>query len=128
MEKKFSTPLANFEISDGIVYSVYLPDKVNLEQVKEHARIMLEELKDGAPFLTIADISQADRSNEKEARDYLSTPELNALSKATAVIADSMLARISANLYLRFAKNATPAPTKFFSTKEEAITWLQQFK
>lgn len=128
MVKKFSTPLANFEVSDGIVYSVYLPDKVNLEQVKEHVRIMLEELKHDAPFLTIADISKADRSNEKEARDYLSTPELSALSKATAVIADSMLARISANLYLRFAKNATPAPTKFFSTKEEALDWLQQFK
>jgi hypothetical protein len=126
MVKKFSTPLATFEVSDGVVYSIYLPDKVNLEQVKEHVSIMLAELKEGAPFVNIADISKADRSNNKELRDYLNTPELNALSKATAVVADSIIARISANLYLRFAKTTTP--TKFFATKEDALVWVQQFK
>lgn len=128
MVKKFSTPLAIYEVSDGVVYSVYVPDKVNLEQVKEHVRIILAELKEGAPHLTIADISQADRSNNKELRDHLSTPELSALSKATAVIADSIIARISANLYLRFSKNQSTAPTKFFANKEDALVWLQQFR
>ena len=126
MDKKFSTPLANFEIADGIVYSKYLPHKVNLEQVKEHVRIMKAELPPYAPLLSIADISDADRSNEKESRDLLNDAELNSISKATAVVASSMIARISANLYLRFAKSSTPI--KFFATKEEAVVWLKQLK
>lgn len=55
--KKFSTPLADFHIKNGIVYGTFFGMSPTLEQAQQHVKILLGELKDNAPFLAITNVS-----------------------------------------------------------------------
>jgi hypothetical protein len=125
--KKFSTPLSDFHIKNGIVYSTFYAGEVTVEKAKAHVRIMKEELKDIAPFLGLVDISKSDKSaNNKEVRECLNDPELNEMTTATALVADSILIRMGGNLFIRFTKR--DKPISFFANEAAALKWLEQYK
>jgi hypothetical protein len=123
--KKFSTPLADFYIKNGIVYGTFFGISPTLEQAQEHVRIVKEALKDGAPFLSITDISAA-KSSSKEVRECLSSQDMVSLMKANALIAGSVIGRMMGNLFVRFSK--MDKPISFFSNEAAALKWLEQYK
>lgn len=125
--KKFATPLADNYVKNGIVYATFLPGEVTVARAQAHVNIVKEELKDMAPFLVLIDISKSDKSaNNKEVREILSDQELNEMTIATALVADSVLIRMAGNLFIRFTKRTKPM--SFFSNEADAVKWLEQYK
>jgi hypothetical protein len=124
--KKFSTPLADFHVKNGVVHSKMLPVTATLERAQEHVRMIKEELRDMVPFVGLADISLADRSASKAVRDCLNDKEMEKMSSATAILSDSFLTRTVGSLFVRFSKVQTPVV--FFSNESEALKWLEQYK
>jgi hypothetical protein len=125
--KKFTTPLADNYVKNGIVYATFLPGEVTVARAQAHINIVKEELKDMAPFLVLIDISKSDKSaNNKDVREILSDQELNEMTIATALVADSVFIRMAGNLFIRFTKRANPM--SFFSNEADAIKWLEQYK
>lgn len=59
---------------------------------------------------------------DKEAREFSSSEEGLQFSKAEAFVINSLPHKIIANFYMRV--NNPSVPTKFFSTKQEAVAWL----
>lgn len=123
---KFKTPLAEFEIKNGIVYSKFVVVSATLERAQEHVRIIKETLAPMAPFLAITDISNSDRNATKEVRDCLNDKEMERLNKATALIANSMLTRMAGNLFIRFSSVAVPVA--FFSNEADALKWIEEHR
>lgn len=124
--KKFSTPLADIEIKNGIVYAMHSHAEVTVEHARKHVQLMKENLAPLAPFLMVADINNSTKSISKEVRDCLNDKELERMSKASALIANSLLTRLAGSLYLKFARILTPI--SFFSNEDEARMWLMQYK
>ncbi len=60
-----------------------------------------------------------------ELLNVIAKNENNPYSKADAFVIKSMAQRILANFYVKIHK--PERPTKFFSSKEDAITWLNQY-
>lgn len=58
----------------------------------------------------------------KEAGVYSALPESNRFTKASAVLIESLAAKLLLNFYLQI--NKPPVPTKGFNTKEAAFKWL----
>ncbi|MEO6303167.1 MAG: hypothetical protein ABIP51_08340 [Bacteroidia bacterium] len=56
---------------------------------------------------------------------HLSKNKNNPFSKADAFVITSLAQKILANFYLKFQHHERPV--KFFTTKNEALTWLEQF-
>jgi len=61
---------------------------------------------------------------EKEAMEFIST-EANKFGIADAFVIRSLPQKIIGNFYLKFHK--PKIPTKLFTSKEKAITWLKTF-
>ena len=60
----------------------------------------------------------------KEVRDYLSE-EMPKITKAIALISNSPLGRMVANLFFNIKKQ--PYPVKMFNNEQEAREWLKQY-
>lgn len=71
----------------------------------------------------ILDVTNAS-PNTKETRDY-AAKELPKLVKAMAMISNSALGRMVANLF--FGLKPPPYPAKMFSNEREAKEWLKQY-
>jgi hypothetical protein len=125
--KKFSTPLANVEVKNGIVCSTFLPIEITVEQMQTHVRTMKQELQEMKSFLALIDISQANKSiNNKPIREVLNDKELDDMVAAMALVANSIFVRMAGNLFFRFSKRVKPI--SFFSTEAEALKWLEQYR
>ena len=124
-EKKFSTPIGDVTLKDGIMYVYQYPVEATLEQAKEHIAMLREELKEHLPLPALIDIKDM-KSTKKEVRDYLGGSDLIPIVKATALITGSGLSKIVGNLFLQFSK--PNFPTKLFSDEAKAAEWLQQYK
>jgi hypothetical protein len=62
----------------------------------------------------------------KEAGIYSALPESNRFTLASAVLIETLAAKLLFNFYLQI--NKPPVPTKGFTTKESAFKWLLSFK
>lgn len=62
---------------------------------------------------------------EKEAREYMASSACEQHFKAKAFVLRSLSQRILANFYIKI--NRPSVPTRFFSNKVEAISWLKSF-
>lgn len=71
----------------------------------------------------LLDITNSSPSS-KEVRDY-AADELPKMAKAIAMISNSALGRMVANLF--FGLKPPPYPTKMFSNEQEAKEWLKQY-
>lgn len=61
----------------------------------------------------------------KGARDFSASPEGLKHSLAEAYVLKSLAHRLLLNFYIKFNKPAVP--TKYFTTKQEAIAWLLKY-
>lgn len=95
-----------------------------LEITKEHMvslRAMLKELG-GGKKLPLYVYSMEFLPIHQEARDYIATAESSDYTLANAIKIDTLAKKIVFNFLLRFSHPIVP--TKAFSNKEEAFSWL----
>ena len=110
--------------SDKIIHIHYLIDDMTLENSKK----ILDFTRTNSPwkisplFLTGGDFM----SQDKESREYNSSPDVLQHCSAIAFLSDSLAKKLLANFFISI--NRDKIPMKFFKTEEEAYKWLSQFK
>lgn len=108
---------------DGIVCSISKKSSPqSLEEVKDIIATFKKLIGDNKICL-LADASNSSEST-KEVRDYIAL-EFPKFIKAIAILSDSALGKMLANLF--FKLKTQPYPTKMFNNEKEAKEWLQQF-
>lgn len=63
---------------------------------------------------------------DKEARDNGTKPEIQAYTKAAAIVLNSLAHRIIANFIVKVQR--PPVPTRSFNTLEDGLGWLNRLK
>ena len=115
----------DFFIEDGIL--VGIPKKkfhITMEVVKQLYESRLE-VCNGKEYPTLIHINSVEYVN-KELRDFHDNVSSIVGATAWAFVTPAKISQILINLYLTAMK--TLVPTKYFSNKEDALKWLQNFK
>ena len=124
--REFKTTTFWIEDDPDILFFNYAPKiEIDITVAKEIIKSRLEYTR-GNSMLTLIDFSNV-KSVTKEARDYMNDPEggLKGILGG-AFLSDNAVSTLFINLYLRINKPVVPA--KFFTKKEEALTWLKAIK
>lgn len=122
--KSKKTSYCEMSVVDGVLHLVY--DNLDLLNLSDARQIVKERLEfcNGVIYPHLFDISKVKKSS-KEARDYMAD-EGNDLVSASALIVNSSVVKMLANFFITV--NKPKSPTKMFTSKDEAISWLSQFK
>lgn len=124
--KKIETPHVFFHIEDEILFCSYKKDLViDLETARAIVRDRLS-FTEGKTYPILIDFSNL-KSVTKDARDYMNKPDggLKGLSGG-AFLTTNVVTNMFINLYLKINKPTIPA--RFFTNREEAISWLKGLK
>jgi hypothetical protein len=92
----------------------------------KHLKAQYEFFKsryDGKTKFSILVESGYDSTLTKEAREYTSLPETNAMTKATAVVVKSLAERLIINFIINIISRQAMT-LRLFDTKENAMNWL----
>ena len=112
-------------IENGIVLcDVKQGVNMTLEEGKENIKAILE-ITEGKRSPVLVDITKS-KGITKECRQYYSSEEVANVQSAVAMIVDSAFTKMIANFFIGL--NKTLFPLKMFTNKEEAISWLSEFK
>lgn len=84
-----------------------------------------DELCGGKPHTTLF-IAGNYSSLSQEARAFASTKEAYGAAIAKSIVANSLSTRLMGNFFIRF--NNPPAPTRVFTTEEDAVAWLNEMR
>lgn len=98
-------------------------DMVDLEIAKTCVKDRLEYTGHKS-YPSLFDITRIKQST-KEARDYMAN-EGNEHVSASAILISSPMLKMTANFYIMV--NKPKNPTRMFTEKESALTWLAQYK
>jgi hypothetical protein len=112
-----------------------LEPQIILLQVEENALLELDDvlqmhknnlkLSKGQRFSVLLDTRKSYFSTSAEALRKLSSKEFQEIRKATAIIVDSLAARLIGNFFKSLQSRRSP--TRLFNTIEEALIWLRKF-
>ncbi len=105
-----------------IVISLKDKSVLETEDIAEIKEIDLELTK-GEDYVVVA-ISGDYTSISKDAREFLVSNPMEKKRKALAFVINSLSHRILGNFFIKV--NKPSAPTKIFTTKEEAIIWAKK--
>ncbi len=119
----FENDCAKYWIDGAIFFVEIKPVVLDLEmaQLGLNDRIKLCE---GVSYPTLIDLTKIKRTT-KEAQNYLGSPKGSESITAGAFYTKSNIGKVVGNLFLTFQKPL--APTKIFTNKEKAISWLSNF-
>ena len=111
---------------DGIVVSTHSP---NNRQTRADAQENVRAMKALCDSIGVAKCPllvdmRHNRDLTTAARDYYSSEEALGCICATALLTDSSLSRIMANLFIRLSRSHEPI--LMFTSEERALTWLTQ--
>lgn len=112
---------------NGIIF-IKLKDNLQVEvedSMKQHA--FLKSKFDGINKHIILVESGLYTSISKEAREFSTKPEVNEMTRATAVIVKSLAHRIIINFIINLT-NQQKMKMRMFEDKQKAINWLLSFK
>ena len=113
-------------IENGIIHEIF---KSNLEilNIEKAKQIVTDRLKvsNGITRPIFADISNM-VSVDKASRKYLAEGDAMKYLSATAILVDNPITKFAAGIYIRIDKPSIP--TKFFTDKALALTWLERYK
>ncbi len=90
-------------------------------------RAFLKSRFDGKTKFSILVESGNDSTLTKEAREYTSLPETNAMTLATAVVVKSLAERIIINFIVNITSRQA-MKIRLFDHKEQAVKWLLSLK
>jgi hypothetical protein len=119
---EFPTSTVWFD-DDGILWSI---SKKAPQPTMEESLLQLEEFKKltgGKKLCMLADVTQSVETN-REMREF-AAEELPKIIKAIAMVSDSAMGKMLANLFFNLKKQ--PYPVKMFNSVEEAHKWLKQY-
>lgn len=124
-------------ITDRISTVEYWDNGIIFFSLKDHAKIELEDAKlhyeylkrryDGQTKYKILVETGRYTDITKEAREFSSRPETNAMTLASAVIVKSLPHRIIINFMINMTRRQK-MKMKMFDKKEKAIEWLLNLK
>lgn len=120
--KEWPTSTTWFD-ENGILYSV---SKKAPPSTLEEARQTMEEFKKmigDKKVCMLVDVTHTNDSS-REMKDY-AAEEFPKLIKAIAMVSDSALGKMMANLF--FTLKTQPYPTKMFNNEQDAKDWLKQY-
>lgn len=66
------------------------------------------------------------RSQSREARDYLSSSEIEPRFAAVALLIASPVSQVIGNFFMRL--RTQPVPTRLFDDEHQAVEWLLEFR
>lgn len=105
---------------DGVLQLVWKRGTV-LEAADVHAAMaMVNELADGAEYPMLIDISNT-QAVTRRARSVFS---VKCAASRIALLGSSPVNRVIANFAM--ARRTLPCPTRFFTSRNEALSWLLQ--
>ncbi len=111
---------------DGIIEAMYKPGlrEIDLAITKQVVKDRLEASKGVSRplFIDMNKVVDVDQAS----REYLSDGDGIKYLNATAIMVKNQVTKFLANIFIRF--NTPKIPTKFFTKKEDALRWLEQFK
>ena len=106
--------------AEGVLHLVWKPGTV-LEADDVHAAIAkVNEIADGAEYPMLIDITNT-QTVTRQARSAFS---IKCAASQIALLGSSPLNRVVANFAM--ARRTLPCPTRFFTSRDEAMNWLQQ--
>jgi hypothetical protein len=106
--------------SEGVLHLVWKPGTV-LEAVDVHAAMeKVNELADGAEYPMLIDIS----NTQEVTGQAKSVFSVKCAASRIALLGSSPLNRVIANFAM--ARRTLPCPTRFFTSRKEAMHWLLQ--
>ncbi|MEH2551642.1 thiamine monophosphate synthase [Bradyrhizobium sp. AZCC 2262] len=114
-----------FKIEDGILFFSFTPNAIYEEDNSKRVIANLRELIGDVKIPVFVDGTNL-LSMSAGARTYHTSSEGTHNIKATAILANSLMAKVTATLYMGL--NKPPQPTRVFTDKQEAFAWLQQYK
>jgi hypothetical protein len=108
------------ELGEGVLHLVWMPGTV-LEAVDvEAAMAKVNELADGAEYPMLVDISNT-QAVTRQARSVFS---VKCAASRIALLGSNPVSRVIANFAM--AQRTLPCPTRFFTSRSEAMYWLLQ--
>jgi len=109
--------------TDEILCSV--SKKVPVQSIEDTIRVIekFKKIIGDRKVCMLIDVTNSTESS-REVRDYAAL-ELPKFVKAIAMISQSALGKMLANLFFTIKKQ--PYPTKMFNTEKEARAWLRQY-
>ena len=114
---------AEYEIKNGILFSTLINEIViDMAAAEVIVRERLE-LCDGKNYPSLFEFDKF-KNADKNVRNYMNTEGLKGI-KAGAILTTSLMVKTFMNFYLSVYKPAIPS--KVFSDREKAITWLMQY-
>lgn len=118
------TSSGTFTIENGIMIAIMLTPDHTLEHAREN---IIEESRvlDGRKVPLLVDLTRL-RSIERRARQFYGSAEGVAPYLAIALLISSPVTKVIGNFFMGL--NKLPRPTKLFTSREEAITWLEGYK
>ena len=108
---------------NNILCSVSRKNAVITKETLDHSFNMIRIRAKGEKVCWIGDVTNI-TSADKEARDYAAN-ETPKFIKALALITNSPLSRMVANIFLNLKK--LPFPVKMFTSEEEARNWIAKY-
>jgi hypothetical protein len=123
-QESFENDFVIIRIKNGILFLKYKKEIMDLPCATNVVEARLKISK-GISYPLFVDISNV-KNTTKEARSYTSKGDAALLVSATALWGTSELTKVMANFFLTI--NKPEVPVRFFSDREKALQWLQQFK
>lgn len=113
-------------IENGIIHEIFKPN-LKILDIEKAKQIVTDRLKvsDGITRPLFVDLGNM-VSVDKASRTYLAEGDAMKFLSATAILVDNPIAKFAANIYIRV--DQPDIPTKFFTEKTLALTWLEQYK
>lgn len=117
-------PKYTLKLVDNLFYQVELAEDVDFE-IPDLQDLVEAERELGGQRLPVLVLCEATTNTNVELMNYLSKNENNPFSIADAFVITSISQSILANFYSKI--NKPERPTKFFTKREDAMKWLEQF-
>jgi hypothetical protein len=106
-------------LHDGVLHVQWIPGLAISEDAAHAVMAAVNQLSSGRPYPMLVDMAES-ASMSRGARRVFALPSSVA---RVALLGSSPLDRAMANFFLSL--NAPAAPTRYFTSPEEAMTWLR---
>jgi hypothetical protein len=110
---------------EGIVQQVSAPGSDYTLDVAKDLCAQTRSLSGGSPRPMLVDMTLL-RSITRDARTFFARQTTDSGIAAVALLVDSPLSRVVGNFFMR--NSPAIVPTRLFTSRDEATTWLQRFK
>lgn len=112
-------------VEDGIIY-IASKDKsyMDLEGARE-LTVAFKKLV-SKPLPLLVDLNTSAGQSAESRKYFVSDPTHVSFITALVLLVNNPVAKVIANVYLGI--NKSPVPTRIFSSLEEGVNWLEQFK